>query len=105
MRTLFATLFVIATFTVTACAASSEPEQENPATDEAAAGTDEAELRAKKCGGIAGLTCPSGYKCIITARHPDAMGTCKKQGAPSCATMTCPAGKSCMVMGGAPMCM
>jgi hypothetical protein len=28
------------------------------------------------CGGIAGLPCPSGYRCMITEKYPDASGTC-----------------------------
>lgn len=105
MRTLFATFFFFGTLALTACGGSSASDQEDLAATEAPASTDEAELRAKKCGGFAGLTCRAGYDCIITAHHPDAMGTCKKHRAPTCATMTCPAGQSCMVMDGAPMCM
>ena len=88
-------------------AAESDVAAGDPAADEANT-TDEAELRAKKCGGLAGLRCATGYDCLITAHHPDAMGTCKKHvAAASCATMTCPAGQHCMVMGSpaAPMCM
>ena len=69
MRFLFAS-FVIGSFAFTACAASSEPEQQD-LTDEGPA-ADEEELAAKKCGGIAGLHCPAGYDCITTAHHPDA---------------------------------
>lgn len=28
------------------------------------------------CGGIAGIPCPKGYKCWITASYPDASGSC-----------------------------
>lgn len=33
---------------------------------------------APKCGGIAGLVCPSGYSCKGMASYPDAMGYCEK---------------------------
>jgi hypothetical protein len=32
----------------------------------------------KMCGGIAGIKCKAGLNCIITAKHPDASGTCQK---------------------------
>ena len=32
----------------------------------------------KMCGGIAGLRCKAGLNCHITAKHPDASGTCVK---------------------------
>lgn len=32
----------------------------------------------KMCGGIAGITCDEGYTCQMTARYPDASGTCVK---------------------------
>jgi hypothetical protein len=32
----------------------------------------------KACGGIAAIKCPKGYECNVTAKYPDAMGTCKK---------------------------
>jgi len=31
------------------------------------------------CGGIAGLTCPDGYKCKLDGNYPDASGTCVEQ--------------------------
>lgn len=31
------------------------------------------------CGGIAGLPCPSGYKCILDGNYPDAGGKCVKE--------------------------
>ncbi|PID37864.1 MAG: hypothetical protein CSB49_08470 [Proteobacteria bacterium] len=33
-----------------------------------------------QCGGIAGIPCPSGYKCWITATYPDASGGCVAEG-------------------------
>jgi len=39
----------------------------------------EADLKSKVCGGIAGLSCPTGYSCEFPANaHPDETGTCKK---------------------------
>ncbi len=37
------------------------------------------------CGGIAGVKCPDGYVCQMTAMYPDASGTCTKEN-----TLTCP---------------
>lgn len=31
------------------------------------------------CGGIAGIKCPDGYVCEMTAMYPDASGTCTKK--------------------------
>lgn len=31
------------------------------------------------CGGIANIQCPAKYECVITAKHPDATGTCQKR--------------------------
>ena len=31
-----------------------------------------------KCGGIAGLICPDGYKCSGYPKYPDAQGYCLK---------------------------
>src|SRR5438067_11806967 len=97
-----ATLFAVATLvlgSLAACGGTTEPVDDEPT------GNDEAEL--KKCAGIAGIACPSGYECVLTAHHPDATGTCKKKKASTCASMTCPHGQHCMVMGSppAPMCM
>ena len=103
---LFAVL-IVGTLGLAGCTAAASDPAADPQGDEAVTG-DDAELRAKKCGGIAGLRCGAGYDCVITAHHPDAMGSCKKHNAaPSCATMKCPAGQRCMVMGSpaAPMCM
>lgn len=36
----------------------------------------------QSCGGIQGLTCPSGYSCNAPAGAPDAMGTCVLAAAP-----------------------
>ncbi len=36
------------------------------------------------CGGIAGIPCPSGYVCQMTAMYPDASGTCTKKDAYTC---------------------
>jgi len=30
------------------------------------------------CGGIAGIACPTGYKCILDGQYPDAGGKCQK---------------------------
>lgn len=37
------------------------------------------------CGGIAGIKCPDGYVCQMTAKYPDASGTCTNE-----TTYTCP---------------
>ena len=60
----------------------------------------EADLKSKVCGGIAGLSCPTGYSCEFPANaHPDETGTCKKTPAhKACggiAGLTCPSGYSC----------
>lgn len=31
------------------------------------------------CGGVAGLTCPAGFECILEGNFPDAGGTCVRQ--------------------------
>lgn len=51
-----------------ACASSTQDSSDDSAD----------ELRAARCGGIAGIACKAGYDCNITATYPDAMGTCKK---------------------------
>jgi hypothetical protein len=33
-------------------------------------------VRRPQCGGIAGLTCREGFRCVIGAKHPDASGYC-----------------------------
>ena len=73
---------------------------------DAAGGSDstEADLTTKICGGIAGLTCPSGYACeMATPHHPDQTGACKK--APKqhicggIAGLACPTGFACEMSG------
>jgi len=32
-----------------------------------------------ECGGIAGFTCPSGYKCRLTGKTVDELGVCVKE--------------------------
>ncbi len=59
------------------------------------------DLKAKTCGGLAGLACPSGYECDFgaNAHIPDATGTCKKAATPKAcggfAGLTCPGGFTC----------
>jgi hypothetical protein len=60
----------------------------------------EADLKAKVCGGMAGLTCPDGYSCEFPKSHiPDQTGTCKKTPAQhTCggiAGLACPSGYAC----------
>jgi hypothetical protein len=101
--TVFFALGLVLCTAIAACSGADDPQ--NASADNTA--SDEAALKAKTCGGIAGMTCPTGYECAITGKHPDATGTCKKKANSSCATMTCPAGQHCMVMGSPPaaMCM
>ena len=54
----------------------------------------------KICGGFAGLSCPSGQRCVITDTHPDATGKCAAQTAQTCggiAGLACPSGQSCVI--------
>ena len=48
------------------------------------------------CGGIMGLSCPTGYDCVLDGSYPDAGGKCEKV-APltKCATVRCSAGFHC----------
>lgn len=34
--------------------------------------------RAPQCGGIAGMQCPAGYRCVGLEAYPDAAGRCVK---------------------------
>lgn len=38
----------------------------------------EKDMQEAFCGGIANITCPDGYACKLTEKHPDAGGTCRK---------------------------
>jgi len=59
--------------------------------------TSEDELKARTCGGIAGLTCPRGYECEMTPPfHPDQAGKCvKPAGGERCGNVVCGAGTVC----------
>lgn len=40
--------------------------------------TDENSVEGSFCGGIAGIPCPSGYRCLLDGDYPDAGGKCQK---------------------------
>jgi hypothetical protein len=85
----FATLAMILGLGAVACSAS--PTGEDTGTTD-----DESELRTQICGGVAGLQCPTGYACEITASHPDAAGKCKKvKKCGGIAGLQCPSGYDC----------
>lgn len=55
-----------------AVACSSGGSSDDPSVDN----TDDELKSGQICGGFAGLTCPKGKTCKITANHPDASGRC-----------------------------
>jgi hypothetical protein len=74
---LTAALSVFGLLALAACAGETS---DDPNDDEALGG-DEQEIRkseGKKCGGFAGITCPSGSNCKLKGNFPDAPGTCQK---------------------------
>jgi hypothetical protein len=80
------------------------------ASDQGQQGDEDDLTKAKKCGGIAGLTCPSGYQCVDDPTDScdpakggaDCIGICKKSSTPTVthcggfAGLTCPAGQECV---------
>ena len=62
----------LSALTLAACAGADGSQIATDTTD------DNVEAIKVACGGIAGIQCPAKYECVITAKHPDAMGTCQK---------------------------
>lgn len=90
---------VLSAFGTVACSATAD-DASDPNT---ATGDSEDELKTRICGGFAGLTCPTGYRCEITATHPDATGKCKKvKRCGGIAGLTCPTGFDCQLDGNYP---
>jgi hypothetical protein len=76
-------------------------------TDETADNVGTEELHNSICGGIAGIHCPTGYECQLTAHHPDATGKCikaKGEGAfcGGFGGISCPKGYTCELGGNYP---
>lgn len=98
MNRFFALVAVAPLFVLAACSASTGSPDGTDTTGE--------DLKAKHCGGIAGLPCADGYTCDFgaNAHIPDATGTCKKDPAASTthicggiAGLSCPSGFSCQM--------
>lgn len=54
---------------------------------------DENVFNEKMCGGIAGIKCENGYKCILDSNYADASGKCVKKDCPEYAIPYCPNGQ------------
>lgn len=70
---LAAALSVFGLLALAACSSGSATEDDGTLGDD-----QEVKSEGKMCGGIAGLRCKAGLNCRITAKHPDASGTCVK---------------------------
>ena len=59
-------------FALVACSAGTSAPEDGESDDEL--------RRGKVCGGFAGIQCPDGQVCKLTAQHPDATGRCGAPG-------------------------
>jgi hypothetical protein len=95
--------FAVVALSAVACAADAGQGDDNAAVEQS-----DDELASQMCGGFAGIRCPNGSTCVITAKHPDASGTCKKtpavegQFCGGIANLQCPSGFDCKLAGNFP---